>query len=163
MVEFLRQRDLGRHGRFQQGMRRGRYVFAARGENPNNTCGVVGCGRMGGCTRGLRADAGTKLVGVYDAVPKAAETVAAEFGTKVVAILDELAEQVAAVTIAVPTEHHAKAAEPFLKRGIACLIEKPLARNSAEGADRRPGARHGACSRWVTSSDSILRWWRFPN
>src|SRR5439155_8778026 len=75
----------------------------------------------------------TKLVGVYDAIPKAAEAVAAEFGTKVVANLEELAEQVSAVTIAVPTEHHLKAAEPFLKRGVACLIEKPLARNSAEG------------------------------
>jgi len=88
---------------------------------------------------------GTKLVGVYDAIPKAAETIAAEFGTKVVANLDELAEQVAAVTIAVPTEDHAKAAEPFLKRGIACLIEKPLARNSAEGRQIvELAARHGA-------------------
>jgi predicted dehydrogenase len=75
----------------------------------------------------------TKLVGVYDAIPRAAEAVAGEFGTKVISSLDELAEQVSAVTIAVPTEHHLKAAEPFLKRGIACLIEKPLAKNSAEG------------------------------
>ena len=108
--------------------------------------GVVGCGRMGRLhARTYAQMSGTKLVGVYDAIPKAAETVASELGTKVIASLDELAEQVAAVTIAVPTEHHAKAAEPFLKRGIACLIEKPLARSSAEGRQIvELAARHGA-------------------
>src|SRR5437762_7274866 len=98
------------------------------------SAGVVGCGRMGRLhARTYAQMPGTKLVGVYDAIPKAAEAVAGEFGTKVVASLDELAEQVSAVTVAVPTEHHLKAAEPFLRRGIACLIEKPLAKNSAEG------------------------------
>lgn len=87
----------------------------------------------------------TRLVGVFDAISKAAETMASEFGTKVVAHLDELAEMVSAVTIAVPTEHHAKAAEPFLKRGLACLIEKPLAKDSAEGKQIvQMAARHGA-------------------
>src|SRR5437868_10395398 len=92
------------------------------GENPNQIpAGVVGCGRMGKLhARTYAQMPQTKLVGVYDAIPKAAEAVAAEFGTKVIANLDELAEQVRAVSIAVPTEHHLKAAEPFLKRGIAC-------------------------------------------
>jgi predicted dehydrogenase len=75
----------------------------------------------------------TKLVGVHDAMGKAAETACSEYGGRVFANLDELAESVRAVSIAVPTEHHAAAAEPFLRRGVACLIEKPLARNSAEG------------------------------
>src|SRR5258706_2019540 len=100
----------------------------------NVPAGLVGCGRMGRLhARTYAQMPQTKLVGVYDAIPKAAEAVAAEFGTKAIANLNELAEQVSAVTIAVPTEHHFKAAEPFLKRGIACLIEKPLAKNSAEG------------------------------
>jgi predicted dehydrogenase len=117
------------------------------GENPNPIpVGVVGCGRMGRLhARTYAQMPGTKLVGVYDAIPRAAQTVAAEFGTKVVAHLDELAEMVSAVTIAVPTEHHLKAAEPFLKRGVACLIEKPLARDSAEGKQIVEMARrHGA-------------------
>src|SRR5438445_1290004 len=108
--------------------------------------GVVGCGRMGRLhARTYAQMSGTKLVGVCDAVLKAAETVAAEFGTRVVANLDELAEMVSAVTIAVPTEHHARAAEPFLKHGIPCLIEKPLAKDSAEGKQIvELAARHGA-------------------
>jgi len=66
--------------------------------------------------------------------PRLPEAVAAEFGTKAIANLNELAEQVSAVTIAVPTEHHFKAAEPFLKRGIACFDRKNRwPRNSAEG------------------------------
>jgi predicted dehydrogenase len=36
------------------------------------------------------------------------------------------------VTVAVPTVRHLAAAEPLLKRNIACLIEKPLAPTSAE-------------------------------
>jgi len=39
------------------------------------------------------------------------------------------------VTIAVPTEVHAQVALPFLERGTAVLVEKPLARSLAE-ADR---------------------------
>src|SRR5215208_599636 len=89
--------------------------------------GVVGCGRMGKLhARTYAQMPQTNLVGVYDALPKAAQAAAGEFGTKVIANLDELADMVSAVSIAVPTEHHLKAAEPFLKRGIACLIEKPL-------------------------------------
>src|SRR5215208_3067056 len=85
--------------------------------------GVVGCGRMGKLhARTYAQMPQTKLIGVYDAIPKAAEAVAGEFGTQVIANLDELAEQVRVVSIAVPTEHHLKAAEPFLSRGVACII-----------------------------------------
>jgi predicted dehydrogenase len=108
--------------------------------------GLVGCGRMGKLhARTYAQMPHTKLVGVYDAIHKTAEAVASEFGSKVFADLEELAEQVRAVSIAVPTEHHLHAAEPFLKRGIACIIEKPLAKNSAEGRQIVELAkRHGA-------------------
>jgi len=46
------------------------------------------------CSAHLCADAAGELVGVYDAIPKVAEAVAAEFGTKVIANLEELAEMV---------------------------------------------------------------------
>ena len=117
------------------------------GENPQQIpAGVVGCGRMGKLhARTYAQIPQTKLVGVYDAVPKAAEGVAGEFSTRVISNLEELAEQVSAVSIAVPTEHHLKAAEPFLKRGVATLIEKPLAKDSAEGRQVVELAkRHGA-------------------
>jgi len=107
---------------------------------------VVGCGRMGRLhARVYSQMSSTRLVGVYDAIGKAAEAAASEYGAKVFSNLDELAKNVKAVSIAVPTEHHAAAAEPFLKRGIACLIEKPLARNSAEAKRIVELARkHGA-------------------
>lgn len=117
------------------------------GDNPGElSAGLVGCGRMGRLhARTYAQMPQTRLVGVYDAMPKAAEGVAAEFATRAAGNLQELAEQVSAVSIAVPTEHHLAAAEPFLKRGIACLIEKPLARNSAEGRQIVELARrHGA-------------------
>src|SRR4029079_1314359 len=44
----------------------------------------------------------------------------------------ELAGQVDAVTIAVPTEIHRDIALPFLNAGIPVLVEKPMARSLAE-------------------------------
>lgn len=95
---------------------------------------VVGCGRMGRLhARCYSQMPQVKLVGVHDALMQAAEDTARQYGTVAVASLEQLADRVRAVTIAVPTEHHLSAAEPFLKRGIACLIEKPLARDEREG------------------------------
>ena len=94
---------------------------------------VIGCGRMGKLH--ARTYAGmpqVKLVGVYDLNAFAAEAVAAEYKTEPFTDLDELRDKVKAVTIAVPTQQHLTVAEPFLRAGIACLIEKPLARDVAE-------------------------------
>jgi predicted dehydrogenase len=73
-----------------------------------------------------------KLVGLFDASPQAAEKVAAEFNTKPFDRLGELLPLVRAVTIATPTQFHVEVAEQCLEQKVACLIEKPLARNSAE-------------------------------
>jgi predicted dehydrogenase len=73
-----------------------------------------------------------KLVGVYDANEDAARDTAEEYNTQHVASLDELLDKVQAVTIAVPTTYHLATATPFLERGIACLIEKPIAKDSKE-------------------------------
>ncbi|MEO1535308.1 MAG: Gfo/Idh/MocA family oxidoreductase, partial [Planctomycetota bacterium] len=48
---------------------------------------------------------------------------------------DVVAAKPDAVSIAVPTIYHRETAEPLLRAGIACLIEKPLAQ------DRRGTAR----------------------
>lgn len=68
-----------------------------------------------------------KLIGVFDANPAAAASAAAEFSTQAFSRVDELLPLVQGVTIATPTSAHLASAEPFLRRGIACLIEKPLA------------------------------------
>ncbi|HRK32896.1 MAG TPA: Gfo/Idh/MocA family oxidoreductase, partial [Tepidisphaeraceae bacterium] len=58
-----------------------------------------------------------------------AEAAAEEYGTQAFHNLKDLLPMVAAATIAVPTKYHADLAEPFLRRGVACLIEKPLAKD----------------------------------
>ncbi len=73
-----------------------------------------------------------KLVGVYDANDEAASNTAEEYNTTRAETLEELLGKVQAVTIAVPTTYHLQTATPFLERGIACLIEKPIAVNSIE-------------------------------
>jgi predicted dehydrogenase len=73
-----------------------------------------------------------RLVGVHDADPDIAAATTERYGGEVFKNVEDLADRVAAVTIAVPTQFHASTAEPFLRRGIACLIEKPLAKDIDE-------------------------------
>jgi predicted dehydrogenase len=107
---------------------------------------VVGCGRMGRLhARAYSQLSGVKLVGLFDADAAAAHAAAREYGGKPFGDLDELANQARSVSIATPTRFHLAAAEPFLRRGVACLIEKPLAPDEAEGAKILALARqHGS-------------------
>jgi predicted dehydrogenase len=73
-----------------------------------------------------------KLVGVFDADPTAAVATAKEYDCRAFPDLEELLAKVSAVTIATPTQFHAAVAEVCLRRGVACLVEKPLARNASE-------------------------------
>jgi predicted dehydrogenase len=85
------------------------------------------------------------LVGVVDADPGRARAVAAEAGCAVFDSIADLALQVDAVSIVVPTTAHRTAAEPFLRRGLAVLIEKPIAASAQDGAAIvRLAADHGA-------------------
>src|SRR5213083_1209118 len=94
---------------------------------------VVGCGRMGKLhARVYSQMSQVRLVGVYDAHHETADEVAEEFGCRAFKNLRDLLPQVAAASVAVPTKFHHDLAEPFLKRGVACLIEKPLAKDVFE-------------------------------
>jgi predicted dehydrogenase len=73
-----------------------------------------------------------RLVGVYDLDAERAAEVADEFRCEPLTS-EQLPAEVRAVSIAVPTNSHAVVAERCLNRGIACLIEKPLAKDVAEG------------------------------
>ena len=98
---------------------------------------VVGVGRMGKHHARVYAQApGARLVAVVDADKDRAAAVADEFGCEPldrVATLLEKYPDVTAVSVAAPTRYHADCAGPLLRRGVACLIEKPLAATSAEG------------------------------
>lgn len=92
-------------------------------------CGVIGVGRMGRHHARVYATAdGVEFIGVVDADPQKAVNIVEEWGGAVHDSVQALiGAGVNAVTIATPTIHHLAAAEPLLKAGVACLIEKPLA------------------------------------
>jgi predicted dehydrogenase len=107
---------------------------------------VIGVGHLGQHhARLLGSMDGIELVGVVDTKPGRAEEVAAKYGTKAWPASSDLLGHIDAVTIAVPTVSHLDVAMPFLERGIAALIEKPLAPTVAD-AERlmSTAARSGA-------------------
>jgi predicted dehydrogenase len=73
-----------------------------------------------------------KLVAVVDARADQARAVADRCGTAALVDHRDLLESVDAVTVAVPTSMHREVASVFLARGIATLVEKPLARSVRE-------------------------------
>jgi predicted dehydrogenase len=62
-------------------------------------------------------------------------------GARALSDFRELLGEVDAVTVAVPTELHRDVALPFLERGIAVLVEKPLARSLVEADELVAAAR----------------------
>ena len=98
--------------------------------------GVVGVGYLGRHhARILAALDGARLVGVVDTIPERAAEAAAATGARASTDYRELLDEVDAVTIAVPTELHREISLPFLARGIAVLVEKPMARSLEEADD----------------------------
>ncbi|HSZ54241.1 MAG TPA: Gfo/Idh/MocA family oxidoreductase [Tepidisphaeraceae bacterium] len=92
--------------------------------------GVIGCGRMGRLHARVYSEMpGIKLVGVHDLVEDAAAAVADSYSCKAFKTAEELIAQTDAITLAVPTVAHAELAYACLRRGVACLIEKPLAKD----------------------------------
>ncbi len=95
--------------------------------------GVVGVGHLGQHhARILSAMPGVELVAVADTRFEQAQAVAARCGSVPLGDYRPLLGLVDAVTIAVPTFLHREVAGPFLDRGIATLIEKPMAGTLAE-------------------------------
>jgi predicted dehydrogenase len=97
---------------------------------------VVGVGHLGQHhARLLSSMEGVELVGVVDVLRERAEEVAARVGTRAYTTPADLAGDIDAVSIAVPTDAHVEVALPFIHRGVAVLVEKPLAASVAD-ADR---------------------------
>lgn len=85
--------------------------------------------------RALAATGKTEFVGVCDADEQTAQAIAREHDAEYFTNWRDLIEKVDAVSIATPTETHARIAVEFLKRGVHVLVEKPIARTLQE-ADR---------------------------
>ncbi len=94
---------------------------------------VVGVGHLGRHhARILAGIDGVKLVAVADPRREQAQAVASPLGAEAVTDYHDLLDRVDAVSIAAPTSLHRDIASPFLERGIATLVEKPLAASLAE-------------------------------
>lgn len=98
--------------------------------------GVVGTGALGRHhARHLATLDGVELVGVADTDRAAGERVASEVGVPYFADADDLLGRVRAVSIAVPTSVHHAVGRQALARGVAVLMEKPLAATLEEADD----------------------------
>ncbi|MFP4144614.1 MAG: Gfo/Idh/MocA family oxidoreductase [Phycisphaeraceae bacterium] len=110
---------------------------------------VIGVGRMGHHHARIYSQMpGVQLVAVVDQDSDRAGAVADEFATEALSSPEQLVEKhpdLLGASVAVPTRWHMAAAGPLLKRGIACLVEKPLAPSVAEAKQIAGLAReHGA-------------------
>ncbi len=94
---------------------------------------VIGAGHLGKHHARLLAGVpGARLVAVVDIDLERATASASASGARALTDYRELFELADAVTVAVPTELHHEIALPFLERGIAVLVEKPITRTLAE-------------------------------
>jgi predicted dehydrogenase len=94
---------------------------------------VIGVGHLGKHhARILSSLPGVDLVAVVDTNRSRADEIASANGTRAAYDWRDIADQVDAVSIAVPTEVHAEIALPFLKARVPVLVEKPIARSVLE-------------------------------
>jgi predicted dehydrogenase len=106
--------------------------------------GLIGCGRMGKYHARVYSQLpGVRFAGVYDSYLPNAQAVATQYNCRIYSSIEELIKDVKAVTIATPTEHHLAMAKPCLLAGVGCMVEKPLARNSAECRELLEAAKKG--------------------
>jgi predicted dehydrogenase len=97
--------------------------------------GVFGAGALGyHHVRLAAASPEAELVGVFDPDPAAARRAADDHGARPFGSAAELAGEIEAAVVAVPTVAHAEVAGPLLERGVHVLVEKPMA-SSLEEAD----------------------------
>jgi predicted dehydrogenase len=93
---------------------------------------VVGTGHMGRHHARIYHELPeAELVGIVDINADRAAEIAAKHNTQALASIEPLLDRVRAVSVAVPTTAHVEVARPFLERGVAVLIEKPIAPDSA--------------------------------
>lgn len=94
---------------------------------------VIGAGHMGRHhVRKYAEMESARLVAVIDADQERARELAEPLGVKYATELTPDLGDLAAASIAVPTVHHLPVAQPLIERGVAVLIEKPLAPTLAD-------------------------------
>ncbi|HUV45604.1 MAG TPA: Gfo/Idh/MocA family oxidoreductase [Dehalococcoidia bacterium] len=102
--------------------------------------GVVGLGMMGQHHARVYSQLGCELIGVADANIERAREIGERYRTRYYSDYAELIPQVDAVSIAVPTTLHRQIAMDFIRQGVHCLVEKPIASNLEEAGEMIRGA-----------------------
>lgn len=96
---------------------------------------IIGAGNMGkNHVRVVSELSNAELAFVVDADPERAQALAQQFNCQFATDYKEIADQVDAVSIVVPTELHFEVASYFLERGVHVLLEKPIAKTLDEAA-----------------------------
>ncbi len=103
--------------------------------------GVIGLGAMGQHHARIYSQMGCELVGVVDADLARAKEIGEKYAVPYYNGYGALLGRVDAVSIVVPTTLHQVVAADFLKRGIHCLVEKPIASSIAEAEEMMRVAR----------------------
>lgn len=89
--------------------------------------GVIGVGHLGKLhSKMFKQIENCELVGVFDANPEQAKSVAAEFGVSAFNSIDDLLLKVNAVSIATTTSAHFEVAKKCLEKNIHVFVEKPI-------------------------------------
>lgn len=108
---------------------------------------VIGVGYLGRHhARILARLPGVDLVAVVDTSPERARAVADEVGANPETDPRAVLDRVEAVVLAVPTRSHREIALPFLERGVAVLVEKPIAGTLAEADEMMEAARRSGAT-----------------
>ena len=98
--------------------------------------GVVGVGNLGFHHARILADLpGVTMAGIYDIRPERSEEVGHQLEVPVLDTREGLLAVADAVVVAVPTTAHEDVAVASLERGVAVMVEKPIA-PTLDAADR---------------------------
>ena len=90
-------------------------------------CGVAGTGSLGQHHARIYSTLpGAELAGIFEPNDVRAAEICAKHGCRRFLTLDEMAANCDAVSVVVPTNHHATVALPLLAKGVHLLIEKPI-------------------------------------
>lgn len=98
--------------------------------------GVIGVGHLGKLhTKMFTHISNCSLVGVFDLNYEVAKTTAAEFNTTAFHSMDELLENVEAVSIAATTSAHYETAKRCFEKNIHVFVEKPITSAIEQGEE----------------------------
>ena len=92
---------------------------------------VIGVGHMGKHHARIYGELDScELVAIVDKDLQRAKEIAGKHGGEPLSSVAGIIDDLDAVTVAVPTVYHAEVALPLIERGVAVLVEKPLAPDS---------------------------------